>query len=124
NILSLWKGEKGKSPRDHMYFYYINKLGAVRQGKWKLVLPHSYLTVAKQGKDGSPGKLGKDSTGLALYNLRNDAGERYDVKVEHPEVVKRLMKLVEKAREDLGDQNVHRIGKNRRQPGWIEKNVK
>lgn len=87
---------------------------------WKLVVPHSYITVKKQGQDGYRGIPGKDSTGLALYNLRNDPGERYDVKDDHPDVVKRLQKLIEKARKDLGDDNKDEKGENRREPGWLK----
>ncbi len=60
-----------------------------------------------------------DSTGLALYDLRRDPGERYDVKAQNPEVVARMQKLVEQAREDLGDDNTNREGANRRAPGTL-----
>lgn len=124
NILSLLKGEKNADPRDHLYFYYHkNDLEAVRQGPWKLVLPHHYRSVVDEtpGKGGWPGKMHEDSTGLALYDLRRDPGERYDVKKQNPEVVKRMFKLVEQAREDLGDALTHRKGANRRPPGQSNK---
>ena len=60
-----------------------------------------------------------DSTGLALYDLRRDPGERYDVQEQNPDVVKRLQQLVEQAREDLGDDLTNRPGKNRRPPGKL-----
>jgi arylsulfatase len=122
NILSLLKGVKNANPRDHLFYYYgRNNLEAVRQGSWKLVLPHDYTSVAGEapGKDGWPGKSHHDSTGLALYNLRRDPGERYNVREENPEVVKRLQALAEEAREDLGDGLTHRPGTNRRPPGTL-----
>lgn len=122
NILSLMKGDVNADPRDHLYYYYNkNSLQAVRQGPWKLVLPHRYVSNTNEppGKDGYPGKTHMDSTGLALYDLRRDPGERYDVKEQNPDVVQRMQQLVEKAREDLGDDLTDRPGKNRRPPGKL-----
>ncbi|MDB4679527.1 arylsulfatase, partial [Planctomycetaceae bacterium] len=62
----------------------------------------------------------QDKTGLALFNLREDVGERFNVADQYPEVVERLMKHVETAREDLGDSLVKRKGKNVREPGRVE----
>jgi arylsulfatase len=73
------------------------------------------------GKDGFPGKYAKDSTALALYNLRRDPGEHYDVKALYPQVVDDLMKTAENAREDLGDDLTGFEGKNRRPAGRIDK---
>src|SRR5699024_7648273 len=116
--LPLLLDESDANPREHFYFYYYgNSLDAIRKGRWKLVLPHSYSRVEEQGQDGFPGKMGQGYTELALYDLRNDPGERYDVKDQNPEVMKELDKLVEEARQDLGDGNVDRIGKNIRKPG-------
>jgi arylsulfatase len=122
DISPLLKGVADANPRDHLYYYFQkNSLEAVRQGSWKLVLPHRYSTFAgaQAGKDAWPGKGRADSTGLALYDLRRDPGERFDVKEEHPEVVERLQRLVEQAREDLGDDLTNRPGKNRRAPGKL-----
>lgn len=52
--------------------------------------------------DGHPGKKHPDSTALALYDLRRDPGERYDVKSQHPDIIKKIQELVEEARKDLG----------------------
>ena len=122
NILSLFKGNVNANPRDYLFYYYDkNSLQAVREGSWKLVLPHRYVSNTNEipGKDGWPGKTHMDSTGLALYDLRRDPGERYDVKEQNPEVVQRLQQLVEQAREDLGDDLTGRQGKNRRPPGEL-----
>jgi arylsulfatase len=125
NILSLMKGDKDANPREMFYYYYRkNSLEAVRKGHWKLVLPHSYRSYVgvPAGHDGFPGPYAHDSTGLALYNLRRDPGERYNVIEQHPEVVKEIMVEVKKAREDLGDELTGNPGKNRRPPGRINKN--
>jgi len=125
NILPLMKGEKDANPRDVFYYYYQrNSLEAVRKGHWKLVLPHAYRSYVgvPPGHDGFPGPYAHDSTGLALYNLRRDPGERYNVIEQHPGVVKEIMAEVEKARDDLGDDLTGNPGKNRRPPGKVEKN--
>ena len=122
SILPLFKGDVNANPRDHLFYYYNkNSLQAVRQGSWKLVLPHTYVSNVNEspGKDGYPGKTHMDSTGLVLYDLRRDPGERYDVKEQNPDVVQSLLELVEQAREDLGDDLTGRPGKNRRPAGRL-----
>lgn len=123
NILSLLKGEKDANPRDQLYYYYNkNSLEAVRKGSWKLVLPHPYGSYEGElpGNDGYAGRKHQDSTGMALYDLRRDPGERYDVKEQNSEEVKNLLRLVEEAREDLGDDLTGREGNNRRDPGKLD----
>jgi arylsulfatase len=73
------------------------------------------------GQDGFPGEYEQGETGLALYDMRRDPGERYDVKELYPEVVADLTKLAEQAREDLGDDLTNNPGKNRRAPGFLKK---
>ncbi len=122
NILPLLKGEVDANPRDQLLYYYNkNSLQAVRESNWKLVLPHFYESYKHElpGKDGWPGNRQTDSTGIALYDLRRDPGERYDVKSQNPEIVKKMQQLVEKAREDLGDDLTGRPGKNRRPIGKL-----
>ncbi|MHB1178366.1 MAG: sulfatase family protein [Daejeonella sp.] len=122
NILPLIKGDVSANPRDHLFYYFKkNSLEAVRQGHWKLILPHPYNSYVNElpGKDGYPGKMHKDSVGLALYDLRRDPGERYDVKEQNPDAVQRLQLLVKQAREDLGDDLTGKTGANRRQPGKL-----
>lgn len=125
SILSLMKGDSLSNPRKYLYYYFNeNSLDAVRKDNWKLVFPHEYLSYegALPGKDGYPGKNNKRKTGLALYNMRRDPGERYDVKSLYPEVVDELTKLSDRAREDLGDDLTGNPGKNRRKPGIIHEN--
>ncbi len=119
NIWPLMRGDRFANPRDHFFFYYGryegrgkygDQLQCVRQGKWKLHLPHGYRSIenpgAHRGRCRWPGNYVKGHTGLALYNLETDIGERHNVADKHPKVVKRLMKLVEQARKDLGDWNI------------------
>ncbi|MBA7550212.1 hypothetical protein ES705_42722 [subsurface metagenome] len=71
------------------------------------------------GNDGWPGPYANDTTEFALYNLRRDPGEEYNVKELYPEVVVELEALAEKARVDLGDDLQERNGKNVRECGEI-----
>jgi arylsulfatase len=45
-----------------------------------------------------------------LFDLEADPGERYDVAGKHPDVVREMLALADRVREDLGDYN--RLGKN------------
>jgi hypothetical protein len=59
-----------------------------------------------------------DQCEAALYDLETDAAEKHNVLPQHPEVVKRLTALAQKARADIGDYQVK--GSGQRQPGWVE----
>ncbi len=107
------------SPHDALYFYWGKELHAVRQGRWKLHLPHPYRHLEEAGKDGRPGRETQQKIGLALFDLDNDPGESNNVANRHPEVIKELMKFVEQAREDLGDALTGREGRNVRPAGKL-----
>jgi arylsulfatase A len=123
DIWPLLSGDpKAKNPHDGYYFYFgVNQLQAVRSGKWKLYLPHTYNTLGdgKPGADGKPAPYKQEKVGLELYDLENDVGEKTDVAEKNPDVVKRLEALAEKAREDLGDSLTKRTGKGIREPGRV-----
>jgi len=125
NILPLIKGDKNANPRDIYYFYYGGELRAVRQSKWKLYFPHEYRSYSgvEPGMNGYPGPYNKGKCGLELYDLKNDISETKDVAVRHPEIVKKLKVLAEKAREDLGDRLTNRNGKNVRPPGKLSEDL-
>ena len=123
DISSILEGRRDSNPRDHLYYYYgKNNLEAVRKDNWKLVFPHesrSYKNVLPKN-DGHPGPYSKFTAEYALYNLRRDPGEEYNVKELYPKIVKELEDLAEIARNDLGDDLNNRIGNNIREPGTIE----
>ncbi|MBI9019544.1 MAG: sulfatase [Phycisphaerae bacterium] len=105
SILPLLKGDKTAEPRKEFYYYYGNQLQCVRQGPWKLILPHkhrSYLGV-QPGKDGFPGPYAQGKIELSLYNLDTDIEEKNNVIDKYPEIVAKLQKLAETARNQLGD---------------------
>ncbi len=105
SILPLLRGDRDANPRTTFWLYYGDTLTGVREGKWKLQLPHSSRTYEgyKPGRDGLPGKTGTKQVELALYDLETDAGERTNLVSAHPDVVQRLQKIAAAARADLGD---------------------
>jgi len=118
---ALLKGDDTQTPRDEfLYYYRQNNLEAVRKGNWKLIFPHPGRSYEENspGQDGLPGIAPENiAFPMALYNLERDPGERYDVSEQYPEVVKKLNKLAEAARDDLGDNLQKRTGKNNRAAG-------
>ncbi|NQT79118.1 MAG: sulfatase [Candidatus Aminicenantes bacterium] len=121
SILPLLEGKPDANPRDHLFYYYGRQLQCVRLGKWKLHFPHKHRSYqgVKPGMDGLSGPYARGETGIELYDLENDISEKHNVADKHPDVVKRLQTLGEKAREELGGGK--RIGKGVRLPGRLNK---
>jgi arylsulfatase A len=104
NIWPLMSAAKGaKSPHEVFYYYWTRELHAVRSGKWKLHFPHRYTQPSPPGKGGQPGKASTGETGIELYDLETDIGEKVNVAAQNPDIVKRLEAHAERARRDLGD---------------------
>lgn len=101
--------KEAKSPHQAFYYYRMDQLQAVRSGKWKLHLPYK-IKKRNQEKPASYAPL-------KLYDLEADIGEKTNVAADHPDVVKRLLDLAEKARDDLGD--TAREGKGQRPAGLV-----
>jgi arylsulfatase len=123
NIISLMTAaETHTSPRKHfLYYYNKNDLIAVRNDRFKLVFPHTGRTYEGllPGKDGAPGQTGNRRFDMALYDMRRDPGERYDVQKLYPEVVAELQHLAAEARKDLGDDLNGVAGTGRRMIGQV-----
>ena len=98
-----------QSPHDAFYYYQMDQLQAVRSGKWKLCL-------AMESKKRNWGKPEGKKT-LALFDLVEDIHEDHNVAAAHPEVVKRLQSLANRARADLGD--MQKKGSGQRPAGWV-----
>lgn len=135
NIAPLLFGKsEAKSPHDALYFYAGSELQAVRVGDYKLHYPHQYLTVAAEpGRNGFPSNhtglqpMSITSSGLegiasrhgyrlvktpkALFNLKNDPGETKNILDQHPEIVRRIDRLADRMREELGDSLTGRSGR-------------
>lgn len=126
SLLPILRGDVEARPRETFYYYYRqNSLEAVRHGDWKLVFPHPGRSYegSQPGKDGMPGKVkeGFPFPG-ALYDLRRDPGERYDVSETYPDIVGKLEQVAVEARRDLGDDLTGNEGENRREPGRVSDN--
>ncbi len=129
-----------RSPHDAYYFYSGTALQAVRSGRWKLHLPHPYITPAGEpGRGGKPSNFGKlapasiQQSGvegiatrhgyrikqleLSLFDLESDPGETKNVASAHPDVVKQLTAYAERARQELGDSLTNAKGTGLRAPG-------
>ncbi|MFN5741068.1 MAG: sulfatase-like hydrolase/transferase [Planctomyces sp.] len=115
-----------KAPHEALYFWAGDELQAVRSGRWKLHLPHPYITtLAEPGRNGKPSGWGSarakaitqsgidgiasrhggriEQLPLSLFDLQTDPGEQHNVAREHPEIVARLTGLADRMRRDLGD---------------------
>ncbi|QXD23090.1 sulfatase [Opitutia bacterium ISCC 51] len=110
DISDLLHGIQGtRSPTQAFYYYARTQLRAVRSGPWKLHLPlKSDQFWARYSKPEDVIDFSKP----LLYNLESDLSETIDVSNQHPAVVKKLLQLVEDARNDIGD--IDKIGANAR----------
>ena len=94
--VSIWPALTGKATgplREAIVHHSINGSFAIRQGSWKLEL------CADSGGWSAPRpgqKRAADLPPVQLYDLASDIGERRNLQDEHPEIVARLTKLLEK----------------------------
>ena len=112
-FLPVLRGESAVA-REVFPYYYGDKLEAIRQGRWKLHLPHTYRSyddMKPAEHDGGPMKTQQKEIGFALFDLEADPSERNDVKDAHPEVVTQLKELAAKERAalDAGKRPVGRL---------------
>jgi arylsulfatase len=123
DLTPILRGDLSASPRKTFYYYYRkNSLEAVRFDNWKLVFEHPSRSYRNQapGFDRFPGKAPENGmVEEALYDLRRDPGEQYDVKAYYPEMVSKLKSIADEAREDLGDDIQKVTGKNNREVGKL-----
>ncbi len=112
DIRPLLFGQPGAaSPYEAFYYYQERQLQAVRAGDWKLFLP-----VTPQGSH-PHFRRGQQPQAL-LFHLRRDVACRHNAAAEHPQVVARLMRLADQARQELGDGA--RAGRGQRGLGKID----
>jgi arylsulfatase A-like enzyme len=83
---ALLLGQSEKGARDHLYYLCRNEMHGVRKGKWKLLLPNrkNYYGYVKD----------RGSSGMELYNLESDIGEKNNLVQQHPEIVSELLGLI------------------------------
>lgn len=105
SFLPALKG-KNEPVREAIVHHSINGSFSIRQANWKLELcpdsgGWSDPRPAGGGKGKGKGKKGPATPApalapLQLYDLSQDIGEKTNVQAEHPEIVERLSKLLEK----------------------------
>jgi arylsulfatase A-like enzyme len=98
-IRQLLTGAEGAaSPYEAFFYYRRRQLQAVRWGDWKyhLALEQTHPNWT------SPDPTGKGRA-AKLVNLKTDLQETTDVSQQHPDVVTRIMELVEQATARLGN---------------------
>jgi arylsulfatase A len=116
DIRPLLTDNAAKSPWDAFYYYLGNELHAVRSGEWKLRAKNTFFNENIYRKDAPK----EPEIPEALYNLRLDPGEQKSVLKDHPKIGKRLEKLLDAARADLGDSLTGVKPTNVRPPGLAQ----
>ena len=123
SLFPMLRGDFDAKPREYFFYYYgRNNLEGVRNERFKLVLDHRGQSYENHlpGNDGKSGSTSQNVVrSMALYDLRRDPGERYDVRQQYPEVMQELMQVAEQARADLGDDLTGNPGANRRPIGRL-----
>jgi arylsulfatase A-like enzyme len=105
DLWPLMVGTPGaKSPHEAFYYYQGYRLGGVRSGPWTLL----FGPGDGKAQDGAP---------ELLFNVLADPAQARDGAADHPDVVRRLRAMADRAREDLGDASRGMTGRNRRPPG-------
>ena len=94
NLLPVLTGDPAAKGRDHLILMGGTGGFAVRQGPWKFIPNLAVVEGWKAGKQSA----GKKQAGVGLFNLDEDPGETKNLAEKHPEVVKRLSALLQKAR--------------------------
>ncbi|XZE51976.1 sulfatase family protein [Planctomycetaceae bacterium SH139] len=82
----------GAGPREEFFYWTRGELHAVRSGPWKLHV--KMRQPVNYGRAEPPGKP-------ELYHLERDISEAYDVAEQHPEIVARLLKMIEDHKADI-----------------------
>jgi arylsulfatase A-like enzyme len=86
SLVPLFRGT-GSGSRNEVFYYYDDQVTALRQGPWKL---HQKTIESASGQTKS-----QIQSPTLLFNLATDPSERFNVALEHPDVVERLMKVIE-----------------------------
>ena len=125
--LDVWpilSGQPGaKNPHTgYAVWYANNELQAVTDGRWKLLLPHTYRSLGKQPKatGGIPVKYHPVKlTRAELYDIHGDLGESHEASAEQPDIVAKLNAFADEMRRELGDTLTNTKATAAREPGRI-----
>jgi len=103
----LW-GKASGPVRETLILHSVSGKFAIRQGPWKLLL------APGSGGWSRPGDAEARRQGLPevqLYNLADDPAEQKNLQAQHPEMVQRLVQLLER-----------QVSEGRTRPGPTQKN--
>ncbi|RMD76474.1 MAG: hypothetical protein D6820_12670 [Lentisphaerae bacterium] len=95
NILPYLKGDFSQNLREAVVHHSIRGEFAIRQGPWKL--------VECRGSGGwslPEDQVPEDAPPMQLYNMEEDPREQHNLYHEHPEIVERLLNLLNRYREE------------------------
>jgi len=98
-ILGLLAGTEKRDPDDCFYYYHNKELEAVRRGKWKYIREINTM-VWPIPLD----KYWKSESGVEepwLYDLETDPEESYNLKREHPEIVKAMEEIFQQWKKSM-----------------------
>jgi len=96
DMMAVLQG-KEKSQTKKIYYYFDDKLNAIRVGRYKLHFRKS------------PGDFTwQDCDPYELYDLLTDPSEKYDLAAEKPEIVKQLIKEAEDFKAEIENKNENR----------------
>jgi arylsulfatase A len=92
SLLPVLNGKTTEPVREAIVHHSITGAFSIRQGGWKLEL----CPGSAGWSDPRPGKEAKDAPRIQLYDMNDDIGEVINVQAQHPEVVEKLTKLLQK----------------------------
>ncbi len=104
DVSSAWLGVNSEKPaRESIVMQDASAIYAIRRGSWKLIERENPPTFATRGAKGERRKAKASKTAVLhdeLYNLTKDPSETKDIAADHPEIVKRLRKLLTSIRDE------------------------
>ena len=114
-----------KNPhRAYATWYAQNELQSVTDGRWKLVLPHTYRSAVgmPRATGGVPSKYHPEKVQQPLlFDTSTDIGEANDRAAEHPDIVASLTQFANEMRSELGDTLTNTKGSASREPARLPK---
>jgi arylsulfatase A-like enzyme len=118
----LFPEQPAESPHESYYIYFDQQLQAVRDRRWKLMLPHKYRSLEGRagGADGSPAAYSQIDLEMSLFDLKSDPAESRNVIGSHRDVAERLQLVAARARELFGDRPTGQPGSAIRGPKSID----
>ena len=87
----FFEGKEEGSGREFFSYYSGEELQAIRYKNWKLHRPHTYQKIGTDvGIDGKNGTYEQGEIGWALFDLKNDPGEKRDLSSQYPALLDSL----------------------------------